>query len=141
MAGTRKEDMDINEVITTIAQATINIREGISTAVEEGSAIHLAMESIVHNGEMLKEKCSHVWDTTFDRVLRSATNGGADTDKIEQALELGREAYKRGRSNIPAQNQQLMKMLEGSPLGGIGVALMEAYNEGWMEERDKANPA
>jgi len=139
MAGTRTENMNINEVLTMIEQASVNIREGISTAVEEGSAIHLAMESIVHNGEMLKEKCSHVWDTTFDRVLRSATNGGADTDKIEQALELGREAYKRGRSNIPAQNQQLMKMLEGSPLGGIGVALMEAYNEGWNEARNKDN--
>ena len=141
MAGTRTEEMDINEVITMIAQATVNIREGISMAVNEGSAIHVALESIVENADHITANCTTGWKTEFKRRLRSATNGGAATDDIERAQELGRDAYKIGRSNIPAQNQQLMKMLEGSPIGGIGVAVMESYNEGWMEERDKANPA
>ena len=134
MAGTRTENMDINEALAMIAQATVNIREGVTTAIAEGSAIHIAMESIVENGEHITTNCKVGWKSEFKRRLRSATNGGASTDKIEQALELGRVAYKRGILNIPAQNQQLMKMLEGSPLGGIGVAVMEAYTEGWHKE-------
>ncbi len=59
--------------------------------------------------------------------------GSSLEKKVTQAKELGRQAFESGKKLIPAQDPKLMALLEGLPVGGGGVQIMEAWSKEWMK--------
>lgn len=56
------------------------------------------------------------------------------TKNTETAHGLGQKAFKNGL-HAPAQDKKLLDMLVGSPIGGWGMELMDAWTKGWEEAR------
>lgn len=54
----------------------------------------------------------------------------ATKDELQKAFNLGKAAAEAGMSCIPAHCKELMQMLDGEPVGGKGVPLMRAFNDG-----------
>ena len=50
----------------------------------------------------------------------------------KQARELGRQAFHDGKMCIPDSN--VLKLLEGLPVGGGGAAILQSWLDGWTEE-------
>lgn len=58
--------------------------------------------------------------------------------RIAQARSLGEAARRdfdtNGGINAPARDPAVLALLEGEPVGGAGVAILTAWNKGWMAE-------
>lgn len=55
-------------------------------------------------------------------------------EKIEQARELGRQAFHAGKKAIPAHDANLQPLLEGHrPGSGGSLPFLRAWNEGWHQ--------
>lgn len=55
-------------------------------------------------------------------------------EKIAKAKELGAKAFWDGKRCVPAHDPELMKLLEGLPVGGGSSEIIQAWLDGWHRE-------
>ncbi len=59
-------------------------------------------------------------------------------ERINRAGELGKKAFHAGKKAVPAQDSELMKLLEGLQVGQRGNEIMEAWSNAWHKENSNA---
>ncbi len=52
-------------------------------------------------------------------------------DKINKAKDLGRQAFKRGATAVPALDIELSNLLHGLPVDDDTAQILQAWLDGW----------